>query len=426
MFLSIFFQAAFANEILLTSFTPKSLDDLAVAERLERDFLVALRSQELQVISPITLLEEYPDIAIGCAEIPECPSILMSREGSKILIVSTISSDDAGHHIVMRFYGTGNPNPLDVRDVRLSDSEVDSFLIAMAQDVSVLQQLLPTQEQVAEPIIEEKFVEPVVTLEKDPPTSDIRVDRLPSGASEDYYSQYIGADEWLKEARVRSGNITLEIFSGAVFGDVTHRYDTRVGFEADGESAYGIYKYDSFLPGYGAIFGGSIGFMPLWWLEISVSGGASLVQKELSTGWEQRNANGEVSPNNYPYDPVMAGYGELEPRLKFYLLPTGPVKPYVLMGSTIRFYDGYVVQDLKTVDYENTVGGTHAGIMAGGGLSFDSAGPVGVFVDVPWTYMLNQETYEETTGEIVHKPEHTTVSSNMLTKIRVGMSLRFH
>ena len=34
------------------------------------------------------------------------------------------------------------------------------------------------------------------------------------------------------------------------------------------------------------------------------------------------------------------------------------------------------------------------GITTGGGLAFDSAGPVGVFLEVPWTYVINQQPYE--------------------------------
>ena len=163
----LWLQAALANEIILPSFTPVSLDDFAVAERLERDFLVALRNQNLSVVSPVTLLEEFPDVAIGCAETPECPQILLQRDGSKILLVASVSSSsmintDSGvspeHHIIMKFYGTGNPSLIDVKDVRIADNEVDSFLIAMAQDVSVLLQLLPQQEAPPEPIIIEKII----------------------------------------------------------------------------------------------------------------------------------------------------------------------------------------------------------------------------------------------------------------------------
>ncbi|MGC6507011.1 MAG: hypothetical protein ACON4U_01275 [Myxococcota bacterium] len=431
----LWLQTALANDILLPSFTPVTLDDFAVAERLERDFLVALRNQNLSVVSPLALMDEYPDVAIGCAETPECPQILLQRDGSKVLVVASVSGNSLTttestvsqeYHIVMKFFGTGNPSLIDVKDVRIADSEVDSFLIAMAQDVSVLLQLLPQQEAPPEPIIIEKIVEPDSQEDLNtPPPDDRRIMRLPMSAQAEYKSQRLGPDEWLEAARVRSGNITLELFSGAVFGDVTHRYDTRIGFDNAKDNVFGIYEYDAFLPGYGAIFGGAIGFMPTWWLEISVAGGAALVQKELSTGWELHRAD-EVGISTYPYDPVMAGYGELEPRLRFYVMPTGPVKPYVLLGSTMRFYDGYVVQDEADVDYRNRPGGMHAGIMSGGGFAFDSASPIGVFAEIPWTYMLNQTAYESAEGEqLTYLPERSAEPTNMMTKVRVGMTLRF-
>ena len=69
--------------------------------------------------------------------------------------------------------------------------------------------------------------------------------------------------------------------------------------------------------------------------------------------------------------------------------------------------------------------GLHYGVTAGGGFAFDSAGPVGVFVEVPWTYVINQVPYEKGSQLIQDVPERPG-NSNQVVGIKLGMALRFH
>ena len=148
--------------------------------------------------------------------------------------------------------------------------------------------------------------------------------------------------DWLAEQRVRTHNLIVNFSSGVAFGDVTRRYDTRHGiYQANDElGVYGFYEYDSFHydSGFQATVG--IGFSPTWWLEMSLNGGVLLGSKELSTGWEQRHIDnkGEVLlEDELIQTPITAAIAQIEPILRWYLVPVGPVKPYILTGAQSVF-----------------------------------------------------------------------------------------
>ena len=130
----------------------------------------------------------------------------------------------------------------------------------------------------------------------------------------------------MRMKRVRAGNVLVELHLGVGFGDVIRRYDTRLGFQWDGErnNTYGIYEYDSFIAGGPAVnIGTSVGYAPLWWLELGLYGGVLIYSKELSVGWEQRTDPDTLSDEvNNPYSkvfaPTTAAGGDIQPKMRFY------------------------------------------------------------------------------------------------------------
>lgn len=437
---------ASANDILIPHISAVELDDFSVASTIEEELVMGLEGLGLSVISPRVLDQEYPELSASCYELEECSSTLLARENATLLLVGSVESTATDYNLQFRFYGRTSSSPLDVQTISIPQNELAETLQKISEDASVIFSLIPPDAEPPKPevVIVEKTIETsepqIVIIEKTieakfvqpPPTKVILA--LPKKFEQDYYDSQLMPDEWLRLRRIRSMNVIFELNAGLALGDVARSYDTRVGFLPDAQTIFDIYEYDTFFPGTGTMVGGGIGFAPLWWLELGIYGGAIIAQKELSTGWQMQDADGSILQEDSFQQIVSSVSGHIEPRIRLYAVPSGPIKPYALVGGYFRIYDSYTVPDAPTVNYSNQPGGLHYGVTAGGGLAFDSAGPVGVFLEVPWTYVINQtptersvlleENYQEGDAYVRGTPTRPPYSKQVLG-LKMGMSLRF-
>ena len=226
-------------------------------------------------------------------------------------------------------------------------------------------------------------------------TEDIRIQKLPRRLQEKYRVSGLSSDEWIQQQKIRNKGFSVQFYSGFSVGDVTRHYDARVGLTPEQE-VYGVYEFESWISeGSGFHLGASVGYFPLWWLELSLYGGLAFYSKELSTGWEIQDSLGNVSDSDvHNYDPASSSMLHLEPRMRFYLLPSGTLKPYLLGGVFFRFFDSYDPPNLNNVTYSDHPGGVHFGVSSGVGLAIDSSSPVRIFLEIPYMQLVNALRYE--------------------------------
>jgi hypothetical protein len=435
-----------ANDVLLPHITAVELDDFAIATEIEDMLVQNLEGLGLSVVGPRTLDQEYPELASSCFELEICPSVMLQRDASTLLLVGSVETTATQYNLQVRFYGRTSTSPLDVQTFQIPKDQLASTVEKISQDASVIFMMIPEEEAapVKEVVVIEKQIEPsqeVVIIEKTieaefvqpPPTKVIL--SLPSKFEQDYYDSNLMPDEWLRTRRVRAKNVSLEMHAGLALLDVARSYDTRIGYKPDATSVFDIYEYDTFFPGYGAMLGGAIAHAFTWWLEIGIYGGVIIAPKKLSTGWEMQDSDGTVLQSDDFQQTVTSISGHIEPlKTRIYMLPSGPIKPYVMVAPYLRLYDEYIVPDAPTVDYGNQPGGLHYGVTTGGGLAFDSTGPVGVFLELPWTYVFNQTPYDRMTDPaysnvqieqfIKDTPERPGYTKQVMG-VKMGMSLRF-
>jgi len=437
---------ASANDVLVPHISAVELDDFSVASNIEEQLVQSLEDLGLSVIAPRVLDQDYPELSASCFELEECSGTLLSRDNATLLLVGSVESTATDYNLQFRFYGRTSSSPLDVQTLSIPQSELSATIQKISEDASVIFSLIPAEvEAQKEVVIVEKTVETaepqVVIIEKTieptfvqpPPTKVIL--SLPSKVEQDYYDSNLMPDEWIRQRRVRAKNVLFELHAGLALGDVARSYDTRVGFLPDAQTIFDIYEYETFFPGTGTMLGGAIGFAPTWWMELSLYGGAIIAQKELSTGWQMQDSDGSILQEDSFQQVVTTVSGHIEPRVRLYALPSGPVKPYALVGGYFRLYDSYTVPDAPTVNYSNQPGGLHYGVTAGGGLAFDSAGPVGVFLEVPWTYVINQTPYERSVlldenyvdgDPYVRGTPSKPPYFKQVVGLKMGMTLRFN
>ena len=452
-------SSAVAGDVLVPTFTPKTMGDFAPSEQLTADTMSALTAEGIDFVTPVEIQRRAGEVADGCAERTDCTTTLWSHfPGSSLAVVGSVTFNEGMLDTRVMFYGPDDASPLEIVARKIGQSDGPMFAAEIAATAKDLLELVPERDAgvlaiAAAPSGDSKSGSGAASGEgqngtgEDAPQStpaasasadedERRTRGLPPALWKRYKASGKSYRDWKDDALVRAGCLIVELHAGAVFGDVERTYDTRVAFDqvddGSGDQNFeqiGSYQYDAFVRGSAFSAGASVGFVPLWWLEISVYGGAELGRRKLTTGWEQYytaefDDDKIVDSSSNPYGPVPSTMAVLQPRLRLYTLPSGPVKPYGLVGMQMRFYDAFDDSQLQgEVDYGAREGGVGLGVTAGGGIAFDAPrGAIG-FIEVPWTHLVSPRPFEDSTGIVRNRPRQELPAGQTLA-IRAGIGFR--
>jgi hypothetical protein len=235
--------------------------------------------------------------------------------------------------------------------------------------------------------------------------------------------------------RFRAKTFFVELSPSVVFGDVQRRYIARAMLlqrGADDFETKGIYQRDQFLSGtaFAMVAGG--GYAPLWWLELGVNLGLEFPRKELVTGWEAYGSQasfeaGDICPTcseQRTFQPATSISFMVEPRFRFVLAPTGPIKPFLVAAWTTRFNDAYETPDLDKVNYPDRPGIQTFGPTGGMGLSYDPRRRASLFVEGTTTKLLGPGIMDTGRQYIKLVPKEQ-VGTGMVVAVRMGVTSRF-
>lgn len=462
---------AWAGDVLVPTFTPSTMSDFGPSERLTEATLAALAERDLAFVTPSEIQRRAGEVADGCADVPECNTTMWRHfDTARLAVVGSVTWDEGMLRARVRFHGPDDASPIEVISDRFPEDQLPAFAQRVADSAEDLLEIVPPRgatgvvvakeptsgggrggDDPAEPDVVRveapaEPARPALTAEQD--ELERRSKGMPKRAWKLYRQSGLEYDDWKDKALVRAGSVVIEFHGGAVFGDVNRSYAVRAAAEQIGEDADSIaqidtYQYEAFTTGSTFMIGGAIGYVPVWWLETDVYGGFSLGQKGLSTGWElyKTTDDGElVLACDHPdsdcegsgakdqeineYDPATAFLGAVEPRLRLLTVATGPVKPYVLMAASLRFYDGYVVNDLEKISYPERQGGLGMGFTGGIGVAFDAPGHFTGFLEVPWTYLITPQPFVNGgNGAIQDIPERPN-STGQVLNFRAGIGFR--
>ena len=209
--------------------------------------------------------------------------------------------------------------------------------------------------------------------------TDLRPRHL-AGAEKAFRNAQRDPRDWLFQAMPHGGRVVFEVRGGVGMGDVDRIADSRVDVNASNQP-----QSDWFQEGpaaatrpRGALF---IGYAPLAYLDLGVVGGLQYGNKLLTTGWTQNGVEVDTSAQQR----VQAVQFYVQPRLRIYLAPTGPVKPYVFGHAELRVFDSFDIQSGGMLQYPEPPGGLMFGGGGGGGLMFDPGPMIGLFAEGAFT-----------------------------------------
>ncbi|MBT3220151.1 MAG: hypothetical protein HN348_13770 [Proteobacteria bacterium] len=191
--------------------------------------------------------------------------------------------------------------------------------------------------------------------------------------------------DWLFAASPHAGRFTVEVRVGVGIGDVDRHADVRVDLEDTVQTS------DWFQEGptnSARVRGGLyLGYAPTTYLDIGVLTGLQYGVRALTTGWAQISDSG-TTVDSSGIQQVQAVQIYVQPRLRAYMVPVGPAKPYAFAGVELRIFDAYKIEQPDELQYPIPPAGLVAGPLGGLGLMIDPGPIVGFFAEGSFTYHL--------------------------------------
>ena len=206
------------------------------------------------------------------------------------------------------------------------------------------------------------------------------------GLEENFRKSGLDPRDWLYKSMSHSGRLTVEIRAGIGIGD-TDRYAAMRVETVDAQQTN-----STFIEGPASarrVRGGLyVGYAPAAMIDIGVMAGLQWGARKTTTAVlaGSSTATGFIQQPSAPQlQSAEAVQLLLQPRVRGYLVPMGPAKPFLLTGAEIRVFNTYLVEQPANLLYPVPEGGVVPGWVGGGGLMIDPGPIVGIFAEGTYT-----------------------------------------
>lgn len=200
------------------------------------------------------------------------------------------------------------------------------------------------------------------------------------GAEGSFRKSGLDPRDWVYKATPHAGRMVFEIRAGIAMGDTDRLAQLRIE-TFEGEQTNSWYQ-EGPTPGRRVRGDGYIGFAPATMFDVGVLAGVQYGQRALSTGVVVVDAEGvEIDEEIADSRDISAINFYLQPRARVYLVPLGPVKPFLFTGADIRVFDAYHIDQSGGRVFPAPDGGVIPGWVGGGGMMIDPGPIVGLFAE---------------------------------------------
>jgi hypothetical protein len=191
--------------------------------------------------------------------------------------------------------------------------------------------------------------------------------------------------DWMYRAMPHAGRMVIQLSSGLAMGDVersgvflierTELVQSNSWYQ-EGPSTARRVRGDLF-----------VGYAPATMFDFGVQVGLQYGARNIITGFVERDALGEVTSVsiNQPVESQAVQF-YIQPRVRGYLVPLGPAKPYLFTGADLRVFNSYDIDpDNDALTFIVPEAGVTPGWIGGGGLMIDPSPIVGLFAEGSYT-----------------------------------------
>ena len=426
------------TSVLLPEFTPLDPEEFTMSVMLE-----GMVADELEAAGHTVLRQQEAVVLVGtealtqCGLAPLCPvAVLPALPVERALVVSIDRRDGRllGRGEV---YEQGSQEPLSVGEVEVVSGAEQGFARQIAQ---MLESGEPTA-VVAVPVsVSVVDVPPGPASASIPPPTSVVVQReeakwekrvekrssqpsgrLPDGVaprhlkgSEGHFQKSgLDARDWIYRAMPHAGRFTMELRGGMGIGDVDRFADVRVvrrsGAQIDQWFREGPTTAKRVR---GGVF---LGYAAATWIDFGVLGGVQYSERDVTSGVVREQAGERTTQEVDRETGIQAVLGYVQPRVRTYLVPVGPAKPFVFVGADFRMFDLYKLEQPKGAVYPIPPGGLVPGVALGGGLMIDPGPIVGMFVEGGLTLHQGERSEAITSSNWSH-PVRTALPADQGTR----------
>ena len=114
----------------------------------------------------------------------------------------------------------------------------------------------------------------------------------------------------------------------------------------------------------------------------------------------------------------------IQPRVRGYLAPVGPAKPFLFTGAEFRFFDAYNIEQPETLTYPVPQGGSIPGWVGGGGLMIDPGPIVGLFFEASYCLHFGERSRLVQQGSWVHDVPQAPENAGYTIGLTGGVQFR--
>ncbi len=439
---------AFGGEpLFVPSFTPNTPNEAALARSLERAVVSRLREDGHVVIeADVAETVTGPAAIERCAVLPTCPGEVLPQLPARFSVVARIDklSDGTilGH---VEYYRASETAAVRVTDASVAPGDAVAFADEVARNTSEIidltgpspdamreeaRQLVaegraseipkpaPAASAVAaapessDPLLPNPFdgeapapepePEPATPAEPAPivgprgdgstphtaPIADLiegtKVKRrYLVGAERHFKKSGLDPRDYLYVATPHAGRVTIEVRAGFGSGDINRQARLRAEV-VDGEQQNAWYREG---PAVGQSFRGEfvLGYAPTTVFDIGALVGLQYGERTVNTGVYSPIPDSPQVERRSNADESLALNVYLQPRLRVFLVPFGPAKPFVVGGAEFRFIDGYAIAGGDGTTFVTPEADVVPGAFGGAGMMIDAGPIVGLFAEATYT-----------------------------------------
>lgn len=451
-------QAPAATQVIVPELTAASVSDMSEGFLIYELLIQELSARGAAPIGAAELSTAVGDAAMDCADSTDCPGNLWGVFDAQIGLIGQVEGTELGLDVTVYFYEPGRDDPFKIVNETLGPGSEEDFVKDLADTTVALMVarngFVPAGTEEPDPETDpetDPIPDPIPVSDPDPDgfVPEGSGPSLPSGTDSDpwsekerkemgiskgLYEKFISSgnpdpEDWLRQERVRTSKVNLEVGGGVSMGSVDRTVTVRLVLQQDQDDDFvelDRYEEDVLL---GGVQGqGSLalyaGLSPRWDLGALV--GLGYANKYLVTGWEQVDDGGLVDQTRSEPEPAAAAVPFVEPRLRFFPKATGVFKPYFMVHGNVRFYDSYALQDTEKVSYQPGRPGLQV-IGVGGGLGFalDVTPEFVIFFEAPYTQFISgAEAFRQSSSMMVNEPEPNLHVDSVL-RLTGGIGFKF-
>lgn len=429
------------TSVLLPEVTPLDPQEFTISVMLE-----GMVAEELEAAGHTVMRHQEAVALVGtealaqCALAPLCPSAVLPALPVERALVVSIDRVDGRLLGRGEVYAQGAEVPVAVGEVEVVSGAERAFVVEMAALAGQEAPLEPTPE----PTLPTEVVLPpqaaaqqgaslsaptAAVVQREEAKWEKRLEqrssqptgRLPEGVaprhlrgSEGHFQKSgLDARDWIYRAMPHAGRFTMELRGGMGIGDVDRFADVRV-VRRSGAQIEQWYREGPATSRRirGGVF---LGYAAATWLDFGVLGGVQYSERDVTSGIVREQAGEQASQEVDRETGIQAVLGYVQPRVRTYLVPVGPAKPFVYAGCDFRMFDLYKLEQPKGAVYPIPPGGMTPGVALGGGLMIDPGPIVGMFVEGGLTLHMGERSEVTTSGAWAH-PVREALSSEQSTR----------